>query len=238
MPTTYYYDPSAIYYYIFMLPGLIVVLWASYKVKSTFSRYSGVLNSRGLTGEGAAQAVLSAYNVWGVVFERVSGSLTDHYDPRKNVIRLSDDVFYSSSCAAIGVAAHEAGHAAQYSDGYLPIKVRTAILPICNIGSRLSIPLLIIGSIFTFRPLLVAGVAAFGVALLFQLVTLPVEFNASRRALKVIREQGLLYGEEYEGAKKVLTAAAMPDVAGRLQAPLQLLYYSAMLAGSTRRNRR
>lgn len=221
-----------------MLPGLIVVLLASYKVKSAFSRYSGVLNSRGLTGRGAAQAVLSAYNVPGVVFERVSGSLTDHYDPRKNVIRLSDDVFYSSSCAAVGVAAHEAGHAAQYSDGYLPIKVRTAILPICNIGSRLSIPLLIIGSIFAFRPLLVAGVAAFGVALLFQLATLPVEFNASRRALKVIREQGLLYGEEYEGAKKVLTAAAMTYVAGMLQSLLQLLYYIAILTGNNRRNRR
>ncbi len=238
MPTSYYFDSSFIYYYIFMLPGLIVVLLASYKVKSAFSRYSGVLNSRGLTGQGAAQAVLSAYNVPGVVFERVSGSLTDYYDPRNNVIRLSDDVFYSSSCAAVGVAAHEAGHAAQYSDGYLPIKVRTAILPICNIGSRLSIPLLIIGSIFAFRPLLVAGVAAFGVALLFQLATLPVEFNASRRALKVIREQGLLCGEEYEGAKKVLTAAAMTYVAGMLQSLLQLLYYIAILTGNNRRNRR
>ncbi len=216
----YYYQ-----YYLFMLPGVIFALIASMAVKSTFNRYSGVTNNRGLTGADAAKAVLRAAGVTNVDVERVSGSLTDHFDPRSNVIRLSDTVYSSCSVAAIGVAAHEAGHAVQYATSYAPIKIRAAIVPAVNIGGQLSIPLIILGSIFTFDPLIYVGLALFSLLVLFKLITLPVEFNASRRALQSIDELNLLSDNEYKGAKKVLTAAAMTYVASLVQAILSFLYY-------------
>ncbi len=221
----YYFYEGYLSYYLFMIPGLLIALWASARVNSAFRKYSEHYNSRGLTGAEAAKAVLSNYGITNVAVERVSGNLTDHYDPRTNVIRLSDSVYDSRSVAAVGVAAHEAGHAAQYAESYFPIKLRMAILPVCNFGSKLGIPLVILGTIFAFEPLMVIGIILFSFAVLFQLITLPVEFNASRRALEVIRDRDLLYGDEYKGAKKVLSAAAMTYVASMLQSMLLLLYY-------------
>ena len=177
---------------------------------------SAVRNSRGLTGAQAASRVLYEHGVTNVRIERVSGTLTDHYDPRANVIRLSDGVFDSTSVAAVGIACHEAGHAVQYAKNYAPIRMRNAILPVCNVGSKIGIPLAIIGLVIgsmVGRWLFWAGILLYGLVALFQLVTLPVEFNASRRALQTIDDTGMLAGEEYKGARKVLTAAALTYVA-------------------------
>lgn len=212
-------------YYAFMLPGIIIAIWASARVKSTFAKYSRQASSRALTGFAAAQAVLSANGVHGVQIERVCGDLTDHYDPRANVIRLSDSVYDSTSVAAVGVAAHEAGHAVQYAHSYGPIRLRMAIIPVCNIGSRLSLPLIILGSVMLSDALVFAGIALFSLSVLFQLITLPVEFNASRRALNAIESGSLLNPDEYKGAKRVLSAAAMTYVASLLQSLLILFYY-------------
>lgn len=221
-------------YYLFMLPGLILALWANSRVKSAFNKYSNIRNIRGMTGRDAAENVLRNAGIFNVSIERVSGNLTDHYDPRTNVIRLSDSVYDSASVAAIGVAAHEAGHAVQYATGYSMIKLRTAILPVCGFGSKLGIPLVIIGTILSSEPLMIAGVVLFSAAVLFQLVTLPVEFNASNRALHAIKATNLLYDEEYIGAKKVLSAAAMTYVAAMLQSMLILLYYIMRINGNRR----
>lgn len=234
MPFFYYYG-GYFQYYLFMLPGIILVLWASFRVRSTFRKYSSYDNSRGLTGADAARAVLSQYGVDGVRVERVSGDLTDHYDPRTNVIRLSESVYDSRSVAAIGVAAHEAGHAAQYASNYRPVKWRTALVPVCNLGSQLALPLLIFGSILNFLGLMIAGLVLFSLSVLFQLVTLPVEFDASRRALRAIQDRDLLYGEEYTAARKTLSAAAMTYVAALLQSLLSLLYFILRVNGSRRR---
>lgn len=212
-------------YLAFMLPGLMLSLYAQYKVKHSFSKYSNVLNSRGLTGADSARAVLQQNGVTGVKIEQVSGNLTDHYDPKSNVIRLSDGVYGSTSVAAVGVAAHEAGHAVQYAQNYGPIKLRTAIIPACNIGSQLGIPLAIIGAVIGFAGLVYIGIALFALAVLFQVITLPVEFNASRRAMQAIRNNALLNDEEASGARSVLTAAAMTYVAAMIQAVMTLLYY-------------
>lgn len=206
----YYYD---IYYIILVLPMVIFSLIASVKVKSTFNKYSGVRSIRGLTGAQAASEVLRFYGINDVKIEHVSGELTDHYDPKANVIRLSDKVYNSTSVASIGVACHEAGHAAQYAQGYVPVKLRSVIYPACSIGSKIGIPIAIIGLIFSFDFLITIGIAFFGLAVFFQIVTLPVEFNASRRAVKVIDEMGILQTEELKGTKKVLTAAALTYVA-------------------------
>ena len=219
------YFQAYLIYYLFMLPGIIISIWASIRVKSAFSRYSRVSNSRGLTGADAAMAVLRANGVSNVRIERVSGELTDHYDPRTNVIRLSDSVYGSASVAAVGVAAHEAGHAVQYAHNYGPVKLRSAIIPVCNFGAKLSLPLIIIGSLLLSDWLILAGIALFALSVLFQVVTLPVEFNASRRALSAIEQEGLLRSEERTGAKKVLSAAAMTYVASLLQSLLILFYY-------------
>ncbi len=218
----FYYSYS---YLLFMLPGLILMLYAQFKVKHAFSKYSAVINSRGLTGADAAREVLRQNGVADVRIEQVSGNLTDHYDPKANVIRLSDGVYGSTSVAAVGVAAHEAGHAVQYAKGYGPIKLRTAIVPACNIGSRLGIPLAIIGAILNFTGLIYIGIVLFGLAVFFQVVTLPVEFNASRRAMQAISSTGLLSNQESKGAKAVLSAAAMTYVAAMIQSVLTLLYY-------------
>ena len=179
--------------------------------------------------------ILKYYGITNVQIERVSGNLTDHFDPKANVIRLSDKVYNSTSVAAIGVACHEAGHAAQYAQGYSPIKIRNTILPLANIGSKAGIPLAILGLALSFEPLALAGVIFFAFAVIFQLVTLPVEFNASNRALKVIEETGMLTGEEHSGAKSVLTAAALTYVAALATAIVNLLYYATRLLGNSKR---
>ena len=215
-------------YVILVLPCILLSLWASSNVNSTFKKYSHQFSSRGLTGAEAARRVLSAHGVGNVRIERVSGNLTDHYDPRANVIRLSDNVFDSTSTAAIGVACHEAGHAVQYAQGYAPIKLRAAIIPVTNFGSRLAMPLILIGLLLAaFGNLSVIlidlGIACFGLSLVFQLVTLPVEFNASNRAMRAIADSNLLTEDEQAGARKTLRAAALTYVAATAVAFAQLL---------------
>lgn len=208
-----YYYLSNYYYVILVLPVMILSMIASARVNSSFKKYSKVMSARRITGAQAAFEILRYYGITNVQIERVSGNLTDHYDPRTNVIRLSDSVYNSTSVAAIGVACHEAGHAAQYAQSYVPIKIRNFILPVANLGSKLGFPLAILGFFLGFEPLAMFGVIFFAFAVLFQLITLPVEFNASKRALSVIGEVDLLGEEEKKGAKKVLTAAAMTYVA-------------------------
>ncbi|MBR5246642.1 MAG: zinc metallopeptidase [Clostridia bacterium] len=208
-----YYYLSNYYYMILVLPMVILSLIASAKVKSSFNKYSKVLSEKRLTGAQAAFEVLRYYGITNIKIERVNGSLTDHFDPRINIIRLSDNVYNSTSVAAIGVACHEAGHAAQYAQNYTPIKMRNTVLPLANLGSKLGIPLAIIGFFIGFTPLAYAGVIFFSFAVFFQLITLPVEFNASKRAIQVIGETNILSEEEKSGAKKVLSAAAMTYVA-------------------------
>lgn len=208
-----YYYLSNYYYIILVLPVLILSMVASARVNSSFKKYSKVMSARRITGAQAAFEVLRYYGITNVQIERVSGNLTDHYDPRTNVIRLSDSVYNSTSVAAIGVACHEAGHAAQYAQSYVPIKLRNFVLPVANLGSKLGFPLAILGYFLGFEPLAMFGVAFFSFAVLFQLITLPVEFNASKRALSVIGQVDILGDEEKKGAKKVLTAAAMTYVA-------------------------
>ena len=226
-------------YIVLVLPCILLSLWASSNVNSTFKKYSRQFSSRRLTGAEAAQRVLSANGVRGVRIDRVSGNLTDHYDPKTNVIRLSDSVYSSTSTAAIGVACHEAGHAVQYAENYAPIKLRAAIIPLTNFGSRIAMPLILAGILLTalgsFSDTLVyLGIAAFGMSLVFQIITLPVEFNASRRAMEAISSGNLLTDEEQRGARKTLTAAALTYVAATAVALAQLLRLM-MLFGNRRR---
>ena len=215
-------------YVVLVLPCVILSLIASSSVNSTFKKYSQQFSRRGITGAQAAERVLRANGVHGVQVSRVAGNLTDHFDPKSNVIRLSDSVYSSTSTAAIGVACHEAGHAVQYAQSYGPIKLRAAIIPVTNIGSKLAMPLILIGLLlaafenlsFTFVYL---GIACFGLSLVFQLVTLPVEFNASRRAIRAIEDGELLTAEEQRGARKTLTAAAMTYMAATAVSLAQLL---------------
>lgn len=217
----YFYDYS---YFLFMIPALIIAIYAQYKVNSTFKKYSKVRNSRNITGAEAAKRVLFNSGINDVKIEHVSGELTDHFDPRTKVIRLSDSVYNSTSVSAIGVAAHEAGHAVQYEVGYAPIKIRGALIPITQFGSTISMPLLFIGLLIpSYGWLATAGIVLFSFSVLFQLVTLPVEFNASRRAIETLDKTGLLYGEELQGAKKVLSAAALTYLAAMITAVLTLL---------------
>ena len=225
MPYFYGFDPTYLY---LVLPCVILSLWASSNVNSTFKRYSKQLSSRHITGAMAAERVLRANGVQGVRIERVAGNLTDHYDPKANAIRLSEGVYNSTSTAAIGVACHEAGHAVQYADHYAPIKLRAAIIPVTNIGSRLAMPLILLGLVLAFMEsfsfvFIYLGIACFGLSLVFQLVTLPVEFNASRRAMNAIADSELLTPEEQKGARKTLTAAALTYVAATALALAQLL---------------
>lgn len=229
-----YYDWT---YILIMVPCFILALICSAEVKSTFQKYSGVMNSRRMTGAQAAHALLSANGVAGVTITHVSGNLTDHFDPRSNTIRLSDSVYGASSVAAVGVACHEAGHACQHAEGYFPNKLRSAILPVANFGSRFSWILIIIGMLLPvqFNFVITLGIIFYSAAVLFTVVTLPVEFNASARALKTIQSSNLLTPEEYQGAKKVLTAAAMTYVASAATSIAQLL---RLLLIMNRRNRR
>lgn len=227
-------------YLVIVLPCIILSLWASSSVNSTFKKYSKVHSYRRITGAEAAQRVLSASGVRNVRIERVSGNLTDHYDPKSNVIRLSDDVYASTSVAAIGVACHEAGHAVQYAEHYGPIKLRAAIIPITNLGSKLAMPLILIGILLSFLgnfsyTIVYLGIACFGLSLVFQLVTLPVEFNASRRAMGAIEAGNILSEEEQRGAGKTLRAAAMTYVAATAVSLAQLLRL-IVLFGGRRRN--
>ncbi len=225
------------YYLVLVVPAMLLALWAQFKVNSTFRRYAQVPSLRQLTGAQAAETVLRQNGVTGVRIERISGNLTDHYDPRQNVIRLSDGVYGSTSCAAIGVAAHEAGHAVQYAQEYTPIKVRQAIIPVTRIGSMMSWPLLIIGLVLSSGILIDIGLLLFSAVTLFQLVTLPVEFNASSRALKALEEGHLLTDEELVGAKRTLSAAAMTYVAALAVSLAQLLRL-ILLFGNRGSNRR
>lgn len=239
MPYYYGFDWT---YLVLVLPCVILSMWASANVNSTFRKYSTQLSSRRITGAQAAQRVLMANGVQGVKIQRISGNLTDHYDPKTNVIRLSDNVFDNTSTAAIGVACHEAGHAVQYAQSYAPIKLRAAVIPVTNLGSRLAMPLILIGLLLSylgnFSYLLVyAGIACFGLSLVFQLVTLPVEFNASRRAMEAISSGNLLTEEEQKGARKTLTAAALTYVAATATALAQLLRLLVLFGGRGDRRR-
>lgn len=235
----YFYGFDWTYLYI-VLPCFLLAMFASARVNSTFKRYSKQISSRRITGHEAAERVLRANGVLNVRIERISGNLTDHYDPRTNVIRLSDNVYDNPSTAAIGVACHEAGHAVQYAQQYFPIKVRAAIIPITNIGSRLAMPLILLGILLsTFGnysySLVYLGIACFSLSLIFQLITLPVEFNASRRAMQAIEQSQILTEDEQRGARKTLTAAAMTYVAAVAVAAAQLLRL-ILLFGGRRRN--
>jgi Zn-dependent membrane protease YugP len=192
---------------------IIISLIAQSSVKSNYRRFSKIANSRGLTGAMAAEKLLSHYGIKNVRIEPVAGELSDHYDPRNNVIRLSEGVFNTASVSAVCIACHEAGHASQHAEGYTPIKIRDSIIPVCNIGSHIGLPLAIAGYVFGIEPLITIGIILYSLVFVFQLVTLPVEFNASSRALKFIEETGMLSEDEHKGAKKVLKAAAMTYVA-------------------------
>ena len=235
----YFYGFDWTYLYI-VLPCILLSLWASSNVNSTFRRYAQQHSLRRITGAQAAQRVLSASGVSGVRIERVGGNLTDHFDPKSNVIRLSDSVYDSTSVASIGVACHEAGHAVQYAHNYTPIKLRAAIIPVTNFGSKLAMPLILLGIVLSAfadmsYTLVYAGIACFGLSLVFQLVTLPVEFNASRRAMAAIEEGNLLTEEEQRGAKKTLRAAAMTYVAATAVSLAQLLRLILLFGGGRRR---
>ena len=223
MPYFYGFDWT---YLVFILPCIIISLICQANVSSAFSKYSKIPNSRGMTGAQAAEFVLRQNGVTGVRIEHVAGKLSDHFDPRTNVIRLSDSVYGSTSVAAVGVAAHEAGHACQHAENYLPNRIRSAVLPIARVGSQLSWIFIIIGLLFTAKVgyvMLYIGIILFSASVLFTLATLPVEFNASKRALACIRETGPMVGDEYNGAKRTLQAAAMTYVASALTAIMQLL---------------
>ena len=216
---SYYFDPT----YVLVIIAFLLTLFASMGVKSTFSKYNDVRSSRGITAASAARQILDANGLQNIRIEHISGDLTDHYSPNENVIRLSDSTYNSTSVAAIGVAAHECGHAVQHQVGYVPIKIRNGIVPIVNVCNMLSMPIFIIGLILGLGRLAMVGAILFGAVLVFQLVTLPTEINASRRAMKTLESMYLLEGDELTGARKTLTAAAMTYVAAVASTALQFL---------------
>ena len=232
------------YYIILVLPTVLLALYAQAKVNSTFNRYSQERSRRGMTGQEVALAILRSAGITDVPVEMVSGRLTDHYDPRSRVLRLSESVCGSTSIAAVGVAAHEAGHAIQHQVGYTPLHLRNVMIPLTRIGSNLSMPLIILGIIMGGLSssvsgnlgwyIIVLGIALFGIAVLFQVITLPVEFNASRRALALLREQQILMGDELGKARKVLQAAALTYVAATAQALANLLRLLLIVGGRKR----
>lgn len=215
----FFYDPT----WWLIIVGMILCLAASGNVSATYRKYSKIENARGMTASEVAERILKGAGISDVRIERIEGELTDHYDPKNKVVRLSEGVYYSTSVAAIGVAAHECGHVLQHYNGYLPIRVRNAIVPVVNFGSNLSWPLILLGVLFGLTRLVDIGIILFTLVLLFQIVTLPVEFNASKRAISIIRDAGILYGDEITGAKKVLNAAALTYVAGVIATALQVL---------------
>lgn len=229
----YYYDST----YLLVIIGAILCIWAQVRVKSTYSKYSRVRSRNGMTGAQAAQRILQLSGIYDVRIEHVRGELTDHYDPSSKVLRLSDSVYGSNSIAAIGVAAHECGHAVQHDKGYAPLSFRTALVPVANIGSKAGIPIIILGTILGMNQHLIQiGIWAFALAVFFQLVTLPVEFNASGRALAMLNNYGMLGQDEVRGCRKVLSAAALTYVAAAASAILQLLRLVLMFGGNRRRD--
>lgn len=227
-------------YIVLVLPAVIFSLWTSSRVNGVFAKYQNTPIASGLTGAEAAERMLRQAGVYGVRFERVNGRLTDHYDPRTNTIRLSDGVYGSSSAVAVGIACHEAGHALQYARNYLPVKIRMVIIPITQLGSSLAVPLILMGLIFSaasnvFVVVAYVGVGCFALSTVFQLVTLPVEFNASRRALAAIHDSGMLRPEEEGEAKEILSAAAMTYVAALAVSLTQLLRFMTLVDRRRRR---
>lgn len=216
-----YYDD--IYYFILVFPAILIATWAQYQVKHSFSKYSKVPSQKRITGAYAAQQILNFYGISDVSIQPIGGSLTDNYNPKSKVISLSENVYNSTSIAAIGVACHEAGHAAQHAESYTPIKVRNSLVPVTRFGSVIGLPLAFLGLIIDTPFLIYFGLALYAAVFLFQLVTLPVEFNASKRAIKVIDETGLLMEDEIGGARKVLTAAALTYVASMIVALANLI---------------
>ena len=223
-------------YFVLLIPVLALSLWAQLQVSGSFKRYNAVNNRRRITGAQAAESVLRSHGVYDVSIARCRGSLTDHYDPRSNTIYLSETVYDAPTIAAVGVAAHEAGHAVQYAVGYAPVRLRSAMVSVTNIGSQLSVILFMVGTLMYSQKLFLAGIILFSLTTIFQLVTLPVEFNASSRALQTIEGEYLLDEDEYSGAKKVLRAAALTYVAALLMSILQLLRFVLIFLG--RQNRR
>lgn len=227
----YYFDPT----YILVIIGLVITLLASARVKSTFAKYSRVRSRSGLTGAQAADRILRESGINDVRIERVSGNLNDHYDPRTKVLRLSDSVYGQDTLAAIGVAAHECGHAIQHQNSYAPLVLRSTLVPVANIGSMAAWPVIILGVILSYNSFLIGlGIIMFSVAVLFQLITLPVEFNASSRAIARLSETGVLYGDELGQSKKVLDAAALTYVAAAAAMILQLLRLILLFGGRRR----
>lgn len=225
-----YIDPT----YILVLIGVIICMVASAKMNSTFNRYSRVRNHSGITGREAAEQILHRSGIYDVRVEHVSGNLTDHYDPKNKVLRLSDATYNSTSVAALGVVAHECGHAVQHATGYVPLKIRGSLVPVANFGSSIAWPLIIIGLFIggnSSSLLINLGILAFSLAVLFQIVTLPVEFNASNRAVRILGSSGMLYEDEVKDTRKVLTAAALTYVAGAASAILQLLRIILLTGG-------
>ncbi len=229
-----YFYGFDIYYFILVIPAVIFSVWAQSKVNSTFNEYSRHTTYSRMTGFEAARRILDANGLRHVNIERVAGNLTDHFDPKTNVIRLSDNVFSSTSVAAIGVAAHEAGHAVQYATGYAPIKLRGAILPACQIGSQISWPMIILGFFMNSQWLVNLGLIMFGSIALFQFVTLPVELNASNRAVDALAISGTITENELYGVEKVLKAAAMTYVAALAVSLAQLLRLVIRFGGRNR----
>ncbi|MCX4269113.1 MAG: zinc metallopeptidase [Lachnospiraceae bacterium] len=224
-------DPT----YILILIGAVICMIASAKLRSTYSKYSRVRSMSGITGAEAAKKILYSQGIRDVSVEHVAGDLTDHYDPRSHVLRLSDTTYADTSVAAVGVAAHECGHAVQHATGYALLNIRNSIAPVVSIGSNLSWPLILLGVILSWNPVLIRlGIWMFALAVIFQLVTLPVELDASRRALRLLQENGILYQDEVPGAKRVLSAAAMTYVAGLLSVILQMLRLVLLFGGNRR----
>lgn len=227
-----FFDPT----YILVIAGVLICLWASAKLKTTYSKYSRIRSHSGMTGREAAEKILHGAGIYDVKIDYISGNLTDNYDPRNKVLHLSDSVYNSPSVAAIGVAAHECGHAIQHANDYAPLRIRASLVPLAQLGSTIAWPLILIGLIFNSRQsvlFLNIGIIAFSLAVLFQLVTLPVEFNASGRAIRILGETNMLNPEELRGTKKVLSAAALTYVAGAASSILQLLRI-IILAGGRR----
>lgn len=220
----FYYDST----YLLLIPAMIISAWAQFKVSSTFEKYSKVYSSRGISGSQAARMLLDNNGLYHVPIEVTGGKLSDHYDPTRQVLRLSNDVYYGNSVASLGVAAHEVGHAIQHKNAYKPLVIRNSIVPIVNLGSSMSWVLFIAGLILSIKPLVTIGIILFSGVVIFQIVTLPVEFDASARALKELGSRGILYKDEIKGAKKVLDAAALTYVAATIMAISQLLRLIAL----------
>lgn len=225
-----YDDPLSMALYFLGIAIMIGSFVIQAKVKSTFKKYNNARTARGITGAQAARMVLEQNGVYGCRISMTSGELTDHYDPRANEIRLSEAVYNSTGVAAIGVAAHEAGHAVQYAEHYTPIKVRTTVLPVAQLGSTAALPITLLGFVFSFKPVIYLGILLFAAVTLFQLITLPVELNASKRAMAAIRSSAMLSNEEATGAKKVLTVAALTYIAALAASVVNLLRLIAMVS--------